>query len=149
MSLLARIKADQVSARKQKLTVVVNLLTTLIGEAEMIGKNAGNRPVSDDEVVALIKKFIKNIDETLKVLGDNNPHALAVMGERTTLEAYLPKQLTEEELKGHINAIHAGILSMKDDVKMGDIMSVLKTRFNGLYDGKLASTLIKTQLESQ
>ena len=59
--LLNKIKADQLAARKAKDGLATALLTTLIGDAEMVGKNAG-RLVTDEEVVAVIKKFIKNID---------------------------------------------------------------------------------------
>ena len=57
--LLAEIKAKQINARKARLSTAT-LLTTLIGEAEMVGKNQG-REVTDSEVLAMIKKFIKNI----------------------------------------------------------------------------------------
>lgn len=145
MSLIGHIKIAQVQARKTKLTAVAGLLTTLIGEAEMVGKNAG-REVTDPEVVQTIKKFIKNIDETIAVLGDNDPRTIVAMGEKMTLERFLPKQLTQDELVVHIRDIHAGLLAVKDDIKMGDIMSFLKARFDGLYDGKLASALVKAEL---
>ena len=66
MSLIQTIKTAQVAARKAR-DPSASLLTTLIGEAEMVGKNAG-REVTDQEVVATIKKFIKGIDETLKAV---------------------------------------------------------------------------------
>jgi hypothetical protein len=61
MSLIQTIKADQVQARKAR-SASASILTTLIGEAEMIGKNAGDRESTDEEVIAIIKKFIKNLD---------------------------------------------------------------------------------------
>jgi uncharacterized protein YqeY len=145
MSLIQHIKDENLKARKQKFTAVVNVLTPLIGEAEMVGKNAG-REVTDQEVVTVIKKFIKNLDETIKVLGDNDPRTLIAMGERATLETFLPKQLTEQELADHIHAIHAGLVTHEGKADMGSIMKMLKIRFDGLYDGKLASTLIRKEL---
>lgn len=145
MSLLQEIKSKNLEARKAKLTAVVNVLTPLIGDAEMVGKNA-NREVTDAEVVQMIKKFIKNLDETIRALGDNDPRTLAALGEKNTLESFLPKQLSEDELKGHIHAIHAGLVTHEGKADMGSIMKMLKTRFDGLYDGKLASQLIKAEL---
>ena len=101
MTLMDQIKADQVSARKQKMTAVASLLTTLIGEAEMVGKNAGNRAPTDAEVQAVIKKFIKNLDETIAVLGDADPRTLAALGEKSTLEivvVYIPMVIITLEL---------------------------------------------------
>ena len=145
MSLIQRIKAEQVSARKQKLTAVASVLTTLIGEAEMVGKNAG-REVTDAEVQAVIRKFIKNNNETIQALGDNDPRTLEFMGENVTLERFLPKQLTTEELTAVIRNIRDGLASRLTTVKMGDVMQVLKAKHDGLYDGKTASMIIKVEL---
>lgn len=145
MSLLSIIKEDQLSARKAKLTAVSSVLTTLIGEAEMVGKNAG-REVSDDEVTLTIQKFVKNINDTLRVLGDADPRSAVLQAEKSTLGKYLPKQLSEEALKEAITSIHAGLSAAGEKVDVGSIMKMLKTRFSGSYDGKLASTLIKAEL---
>jgi uncharacterized protein YqeY len=146
MTLLARIKGDQLTARKGKMAMVAALLTTLIGEAEAIGKNAGNRATTDDEVLALIAKFIKNLDETIRLLPDTDERKLSAICERTCLMQYQPRQLTEAELKDHVRAIHAGLVGMNGGATMGDIMLVLKKRFAGLYDGKLASAIVKAEL---
>lgn len=145
MSLIAEIKARNLDARKAKFAAVVNVLTPLIGEAEMVGKNAG-REVTDAEVIQMVKKFVKNIDETIRLLGDHDPRTLAAIGEKMTLESILPKQLSEQELKDHIRDIHAGLVTHEGKADMGSIMKMLKTRFDGLYDGKLASALIKAEL---
>lgn len=151
MTLIQRIKSDQIAARKQKNACVASILTTLIGEAEMIGKNA-NREVTDAEVIQTVKKFVKNIDDTMGILGkeasDKNMQAMRLASnERTVLEEYLPKQMTEAELKEAVSAIHAGILAATSTCKMGDIMSVLKQRFDGQYDGRMAAVIIKEQLQ--
>jgi uncharacterized protein YqeY len=130
------------------MTIVAALLTTLIGEAEAIGKNAGNRETTDAEVMALITKFIKNLDEMIGLLPDADERKLSAILERSCLIQFLPKQLTEAELKDHVRAIHAGLLGMQNKVSMGDIMGVLKTRFGGQYDGKLASAIVKAELAS-
>ena len=72
MSLIIEIKSAQLAARKARDSFTASSLTTLIGEAEMVGKNAG-REVTDAEVVAVLKKFVKNIDETTTVLSREQP----------------------------------------------------------------------------
>jgi uncharacterized protein YqeY len=144
MSLLQTIKAAQLQARKARDTIASNVLTTLIGEAEAIGKNAGNRETTDAEVVAIAKKFIKNMDETIALI--KHPQALAdLQRERSIVERYLPKQLTGVELIGIleslINELNAHTLR-----EMGKIMKVLKERYDGQYDGATASALIKGML---
>jgi uncharacterized protein YqeY len=140
MSLITEIKAEQITARKNRNAPMAALLTTLIGEAEMVGKNAG-REVLDAEVVATIKKFIKNIDETIKALGADDKRAQDAMDEKVVLEHFLPKQLSEAELRAYVQEI-----ILTEGANMGKIMGVLKSRFDGMYDGKMASSVVKAVL---
>lgn len=143
MTLIEQIKAKNLEARKAKLTAVTGVLTPLIGEAEMVGKNAGHI-VTDAEVVQMIKKFIKNLDETIRVLGDNDPRTLVAVGEKHTLEQFLPKQFTEEQLRHVLGSIKVEINAGPKD--MGKMLALLKSRFDGQYDGKTASTIAKELL---
>ena len=142
-TLFNRIKQDQVTARKAHNALAASLLTTLIGETSIIGKNDGNRETTDSEVVAVIKKFVKGMDETLSYLAVSDQEASAlVLAEKSLLIPYLPTQMDEGELREVIESI-------VDEVgqNMGKIMAELKSRYAGLYDGKLASTLVKSTIE--
>lgn len=132
MSLMLKIKEKQVEARKAG-SAEASLYTTLLGEAAMVGKNAG-RDTTDDEVVAVVKKFIKNVDETIKALTDRNQDAQQFISERAILEQFLPAQLSDSALR----EIAGGFDSMPA------FMKHLKENFAGQYDGKLASTVAKT-----
>lgn len=145
MSLLQQIKTDQINARKARAPLTAQLLTTLIGEAEMVGKNAGNREVTDIEVVSLIKKFIKNISEVLKVVDVNSEAWDKATQEQMILEQYLPKQLTADQLRAELVSISTE-LNAHTLREMGKVMKVLKERFDGQYDGAAASTIIKEVL---
>lgn len=135
MTLIQRIKRDQVEARMNRDTIRANLLTTLIGEAEMVGKNAGNRESTDSEVAAVIKKFVKNAQETLTALQARGGFNEVVAVEISILESYLPKQLTESDLRG--------IAGNSGCAGMPDFMKYLKDNYAGQYDGKLASTVAR------
>lgn len=136
MNLIDKIKSDQLQARKSQHAITSALLTTLIGESEMVGKNA-NRQVTDDEVVSVIKKFIKNIDITLSVVKDDFSKDKCEL-EKQILTNYLPKQLTKKELVSIISD-----LKNKHSGNVGLVMKELKSSYNGLYDGKLASDICK------
>lgn len=140
MSLYQKIKSDQLQARKARDSVAISLLTTLMGEAAMPGKNDGNRESTDAEVTATIKKFIKNIDSLPSAAVTD-----ASKAERLILEGYLPRQLSEAELKETISTVVA-LGSMSGPMKMGDIMKILKETLDGQYDGAMASRLIKEAL---
>lgn len=151
--MLTEIKRAQLQARKSRDALTSSLLTTLIGEAEMVGKNA-NRATTDAEVLAVVRKFIKNIDETTSAFLSSKSSTVAqdriewLKAERAVLENFLPKQLTQDELVQHVQNIVAGVLGMKSQVTVGDVMSVLKNRFEGQYDGKLASIIVKNVVSS-
>ena len=132
MNLINQIKSQQLEARKNS-SESASLLTTLLSEAVNIGKNNGNRETTDAEVVAVVKKFIKNIDETVSALTTRNQDATKFLNEKAVLETFLPKQLTEGELT-EIAKTKSG---------MPDFMKFLKENHNGQYDGKLASTVAK------
>jgi len=145
MTIMENIKAAQLAARKARNQEASSSLTTLIGEAEAIGKNAGNRAPTDAEVTAVIKKFIKNIDETIKAVTGAGGYAgllnVALNTERELFNGFLPKQMSEEELTAAISAIVAEV-----GKTMGLIMKALKDRHEGTYDGAMASKLVKAAI---
>ena len=135
MTILESVKKAQLQARKEKRAVDASTLTTLIGEAEMIGKNDGNRASTDAEVVAVIKKFVKNIDETLTVLSKDASKAerIEVLNqEKSLLSTFLPQQLTEPELRVILGNFIAA-LPEKNPKVMGKVLVTLKEQFAGQY----------------
>ena len=143
--MLANIRKDLFEAKKAHDLVKSNLLSTLLGEAMAVGKNAGNRETTPEEVMQVIRKFMKNIDETIAILtGDGKP-CDKEKAEKAILETYLPKQLTPEELAKAIDDIVA-TLPEKSPKAMGQVMAKLKELHGGRYDGKLASQLVKEKL---
>ena len=145
MSLLKQIKKDQVEARKARDSQRAALLTTLISDAEKVGKDDGNRETTDGEVIKVIKKFIKNLIEVLDVTKSEGTFR-EVERELEILRSYLPKQLSEMELSGIILAIieNHEIANMKG---MGIVMKELKAHHDGEYDGKMASDIVKRLLK--
>ena len=71
MSLLQALRNDALTARKARDTVAASLLVTLLSEAEKTGLDDGKRESSDAEVIATIRKFLKNNAEFLRVRADD------------------------------------------------------------------------------
>lgn len=139
MTLLATLKADALAARKARATETATSLTTLIGELETFGKNAGHEP-TDADVVVFVKKTLKNVDEMLRLASPGSiAHSVATT-ERALFEKYLPKQLSEAELKFVIDELVA-----VGHTNVGDVMKALKTDHGGQYDGAMASTILKAK----
>lgn len=145
MSLIQEIKQNQLIARKAKQISEARLLTTLLGEAAMVGKTAGNRESTDDEVVAVIKKFIKNNNEVMVVSESKSETYMNAIIETDILTQYLPTQMTEEELRLVIQKRIATLEEISPKL-MGKVMGWLKQNHNGQYDGKMASNIVKDLL---
>lgn len=107
-------------------------LTTLLAEVGMVGKNKGNRVTTDEEAIPVIKKFISNIDETRKLIGDNNHEEF----ERQLYSTFLPAQLSEDQI-----GVMVELLKQQGKNK-GEIMKWFKENHAGLYDGKYVSSLV-------
>ena len=58
------------------------------------------------------------------------------------IESFLPKRLSDQELSAAIAQLHAADSSLN----MGALMKILKERYPGQYDAKLASELVKKLL---
>lgn len=148
MTLFEQIKAAQLAARKDRDALRALLLTTLIGEATAIGKNDGNRDVTDAEVVALMKKFDKGIVESIAALGSNisNDNGSAdryvnLLKEQSILQHYMPQQMDE-----HLLTMAVRMIVNEVGSNMGQVMATLKARYAGQYDGKMASAIVKACL---
>jgi len=143
--LLGELRKMMMKAKLEKDTVKGNLLSTLVAEAVMVGKNDGNRETTDAETIAMIKKFLKNVNETLALMDEMGKDKTETLREKEILESLLPKQLSEEELAKVIEEIVA-TLPDKSPRQMGNVMAELKKKYDGQFDGKIASGLVKKAL---
>lgn len=144
MSLLETIKTHALDARKRRDNIAAPFLTTLLSEASAPGLNDGKRASTDEEVLAVVRKFLKNNSEVLLV----RPNDTVAQAEKQILEGYLPQQLSDGELRAALTAIarDAGLttVTQKD---MGVLMKGLKERYNGQYDGKAAQQAVSALIK--
>lgn len=126
-----KIKADALSARKNRETLKASLLVTLSSEIAMVGKNAG-REVTNDDCVTVIKKFLKGINEVIEKTGSEDAKT-----EKEILMVYMPKQLSVDEMTGIINRLYAE----QSNVNPGLIMKFFAQNYRGLYDGAVLKKL--------
>jgi len=139
---LTTIKGANLKARKAKNRIVSNVLTTLIGEIEIVGKNDGNRETTESETIAVINKFKKNALETvnnMKERGISEDEIQKYVDEVDLYSSYLPTLLSETELTDIIKSIIGD-----GEVNIGKIMGTLKKEHNGTFDGKMANKIIQS-----
>lgn len=143
--LLDDIKNDSLQARKDRDTVKTSLLVPLYSEAVRVGKDNGNRQSTDEEVIAVVKKFVKNIEQTILDMEKIGRDISLQKQELSLLRNYLPKQMSHEELESAVDSIMSGLDEVTPKA-MGKIMGELKTRHGGTYDGKMASQVVRNKL---
>lgn len=140
-----QMKKDNLNARKEKDTTTSNLLSVLIAEIEKGAKDDGNREVNNKDTLAALKKFSKGAKESITALEKAGRDTSQVKQEIEILERYLPKQMSETELRKAIATI-VEVLPEKSPKMMGKIMGELKAKYEGSYDGKMASQIAKELL---
>lgn len=146
--LIEKIKHDQLVARKNRDQIESTLLTTLIGEADMVGKNNGNRDPFDEEVISVVKKFLKGVNETIAILEKSGHDVSQFEKEREILDSYLPTQLTFDQILTMIESAVLDGTIIKDKSFKGSAMKWLKIHYSGQYDGRIAAEVLDQLVES-
>ena len=129
---------DQASLRGIRAIKSAILLYNTSGAAE---------PLNDEREIALLQKLIKQRQDSLDIYEKQGREDLAAV-EREEIEVikrYLPKQLTEVELRAAVTEIivRTGASSMRD---MGKVMAEASKELAGKADGKTISVVVKELL---
>ena len=141
MTILSTLQSAHIQSRKNREKEKTIFLSTLISEASQAGKRA-LRDSTDDEVIATLKKFISNNEETISRITDKDQIG-SLNNEIKICKEFLPVQMTAAQLELEIKTI------VSSEKNMGKIMAQLKQKFAGLYDGTEAAKLIKKELSAQ
>lgn len=130
------------SQDKEKLLVIRSVKSAMQLEEINLKRN-----LNDDEVIGVITKQIKTRKDSIVEFEKGNRQDLidATKKEIEILQAYLPEQLTEEELNKIIDDVFTKVnpTSPKD---MGKIMSAITPLVKGKADMKEVSNKIKEKL---
>jgi uncharacterized protein YqeY len=141
MKLKERINADYMSAFRAKNTIAKNLLSVIKGEIQTIEKNTGVENMSDEDVMKILKKTVKSLKET------NASFPSAQTAEELFIaEAYLPTQMSEQEVRTAVDEIIASMRTTLTVKEMGKVMGQFNSKYVGLADGKLVSQAVKDAL---
>jgi uncharacterized protein YqeY len=148
MSLKEKITEDMKAAMRAKESQRLTAIRMLL--AAMKQKEVDERvQLTDADVLAIVEKLIKQRRDSITQYQAANRQDL-VAGETFELEllqAYLPQQLSDDEVKQAIDAAigETGAAGAKD---MGKVMGLLKARLAGRADIGKVSGLVKARLSS-
>jgi len=125
----------------------IRLIQAAVKDKDIEARGLGKEQSSNDEILALMQKMIKQRQESASIYRANGRPELAETEESeiATIQSFLPKQLGEDEVKAAIAAAitETGAAGMKD---MGKVVAALKEKFSGQMDFGKASGLVKAAL---
>lgn len=122
-----------------------NLKAAILNEE--VAQNKREEGLDDATVEQIIAREVKKRNESIKLYtqGDRNDLAEAEQKEIDVIKVYLPKQLTEDEVKAVVDAavVQLGAAGMAD---MGKVIGVVKSKVGNAADGALVAKLVKEAL---
>jgi uncharacterized protein YqeY len=135
---------DAMKARDERRVSTLRLVNAALKNADIEAQGHGKPVLSDEELLGLLQKLIKQRQESVEIYDKAGRKELAdrERGEIEIIRAYLPQQMSEAEAEAAIaEAVKAtGAQSMKD---MGKVMAALKQAHAGKMDFGRASGLVK------
>lgn len=135
--MLEQINADIKEAMKSKEKEKLQALRYL--KSMLMENSTSKKPVADADVII---KHHKKLKDSLENFPAGHEMIAQIEQELTFIAHYMPKQLTEEEVKDLIQSIVAGL----ENPNMGAVMKELQPQIKGKFDGKKASTMVKKSL---
>ncbi|MFV0546611.1 MAG: GatB/YqeY domain-containing protein [Bacteroides sp.] len=148
MDLFERISEDIKSAMKAKDKVALETLRN-IKKFFLEAKTApgANDTLTDDAALKIIQKLVKQGKDAAEIYIGQGRQDLAdeELAQVKVMEAYLPKQMSLEELEEALKAIIAEV-GAKDGKDMGKVMGIASKKLAGLAEGRAISAKVKELL---
>ena len=134
-------------ARDQRRTATLRAVNAAIKDKDIDARGQGRGPLSDDELLPMLQKMVKQREESLAIyekgvrvdLATVEREEIAIIGE------FLPQAMSEAETDAAIRAAIAetGASGVKD---MGKVIALLRSRFPGRMDFGKVSGQVKASL---
>ncbi|MBC7122926.1 MAG: GatB/YqeY domain-containing protein [Pseudothermotoga sp.] len=146
MDLKAKLNQDLKEALKAKDEVKLRTVRMLLAaiknfEVEKMG------PATDEEIFQIMSKEIKKRQEAIEMYekGGRQDLAQAERQEIEVIQSYMPKQLSEEEIKEIAKKVISE-LNLKGPKDVGVAMKAIMPQVKGRADGKLVNKIVSELL---
>jgi uncharacterized protein YqeY len=112
------------------------------------GQATGRDKISDQDILALLQKMVKQRRESIEVYRKAGRDDLAAqeVEEIAVIEAYLPQQMSDDDMRAAVTGLVTE-LNAKGLKDMGRVMAALKERYTGTMDFGKASGMLKEALK--
>ena len=138
---------DAMRAKEERKLSTLRMVNSTIKNADIEARGQGKPPLSDEALLSVLQKMIKQRQEAVELYDKGGRAELATQEreEIAVISAYLPKQMSDEEVNAAISAIIAetNASGVKD---MGKVIGALKAKYAGQMDFAKASGLVKAAL---
>jgi len=145
----AEMKEAMKAGEKDRLATI-RMIQAALKDKDIEARGLGKEAVSDEEILALLQKMIKQRTESAGVYEQGGRPELAAneRAEIAIIGGFLPQQMDETETKAAIDAaiLETGAAGPKD---MGKVIGALKGKFAGRMDFGKASGLVKDALAAK
>ncbi|MBU0895621.1 MAG: GatB/YqeY domain-containing protein [Candidatus Omnitrophica bacterium] len=148
MSLYEKIESDMRTALKESNALTLSVLRMLVAAIRQAQMNKNSKSVEDTDVLQMLHRHIKQHKESIVQFENGKRQDLVdkELAELRILEAYMPEQISEEELKNIVNtAISESGAKTKSD--MGKVMKLVMDKTKGSSDGKIISQMVMGLLQ--
>lgn len=145
--LLTELRKANMQAMKDKDTVKKGVLSLVISSIALAEKESGET-LSKEEELVYVQKELKQTRETLAETPENRTDLIEETKTKIAiLESYLPKQLTEDEIKTVIEGILAEKGLEPTKKSQGPVMKEIMAKYKGQTDGKTVNKVLSTILK--
>ena len=134
-------------AHDQRRTATLRSINAAIKDKDIANRGEGKPPLTDDELLVVLQKKVKQREESLGIYSQAGREDLAAVEreEIAIISEFLPKSLSEAEVEAAIKSAIAktGAAGGKD---MGKVIASLKADYPGRIDFGKASGKVKAAL---
>ncbi|MBB3291194.1 MULTISPECIES: GatB/YqeY domain-containing protein [unclassified Rhizobium] len=145
---LSNAQKDAMKAKDTARLSTVRLILAAIKDKDIANRGLGKEQASEDEILQLLAKMIKQREESVKIYIDGGRPELAdkEREEIAVIQGFMPEQLSEEKVREICVGIVAelGAQGLKD---MGKCVATLRERYAGQMDFAKASAILKELLK--
>lgn len=140
---------EAMKAKEERKLGTLRMVNSAIKNADIEARGQSKPQLADEDILGLLQKMIKQRQESVDLYDKGGRAELAAQEreEIAIISAYLPKQMSEDEVKAAIAATikDTGAAGMKD---MGKVIAALRAKYAGQMDFGKASGLVKAALTS-
>ncbi len=138
---------EAMKAKDERKLSTLRMVNSTIKNADIEARGQGKPPLGDTELLSLLQKMIKQRQESVELYDKGGRAELADQerAEIAVIQAYLPQQMSDDEVKAAISAVitETGAAGIKD---MGKVIGALKAKYAGQMDFGKASGMVKAAL---